>query len=138
MSGRLADSREVDYLQPRPIPCHTLRYQTAVALLRRRLAAEEARGLCLEWGAVEDGGDVALVHQRLEAAHLAIPVAILAIVVADLGGRRQRRQMHVFAAIDLLEKPGQVTSLGEAGELLTGLEPDINHPLDAMLTQQRK
>ncbi len=121
-----------------PSSGQTLGDETPMAALRCGLAAKQAIDAFLEQGPIEGIQDTTRVHQRLEAGDVPFPIMILAIGIANLGGRRQLWEMDVACAVEAIEEPGKVILFCEPGELPPGFEADIDELLDAMLSKKSK
>jgi hypothetical protein len=123
-------------LDVRPCPGQALGHETPVAALRCGLAAEQAIDAFREHGPIEGVGNTPRIQQRLESRDIPFPVMVLAIVIANLGRRRQLREMDVPRAVKAIQEPGKVVLFREPGELPTGFEADIDHLLNAVLSKE--
>jgi hypothetical protein len=119
-----------------PDPGEALGDEAAMAALGCGLAAEQATDTFLEQGSIEDVRDTSSIHQRLEARDIPFPVMVFAIVIANLGGRRQLRKMDVASAVEALEKPSKVVLLGEPRELPARFEADIDDLFDPIVGEE--
>src|SRR5918999_996668 len=106
--------------------------ETPMATLRCGLATEQATHALREQGLIEGIRDTTRVHQRLEAGGVPFPITVLAIGIANLGRRRQLREMDVACAVEAIQEPGKVILFREPGELPAGFKADIDDLLDAM------
>jgi hypothetical protein len=116
-----------------PDPGEALGDEPAMAALWCGLTAEQATDALREQGPIEDIRDTSGIHQCLEAPDIPFPIMVVAVVIANLGRRRQLRKMDVAGAVETLQKPGKVILLGKPRELPTGLEADIDDLFDPML-----
>ena len=100
-------------LDIRPSPGQALGDKAAVTALRGGLAAEETANALREQVPIEGIRDTSRVHQRLEARDIPLPVMVLAIVIKNLGRRRQVREMEVTCAVQAIQEPGEIVLLSE-------------------------
>ncbi len=96
-----------------PSPSQALGDEAPMAALWSGLANEQATHAFREQSPIKGIRDTTSVHQRLEARDIPLPVMVLTIGIANLGRRRQLREMDVTGAVEAIQKPGKIVLLGE-------------------------
>ena len=90
-----------------PFARQSLGDEAAVALFRGVLAAKQTGRFGGEGSAVEDARDVTLIHERLEAAEILLPIVIVAVFAENLLRRRKQRLVNITASMgQLVEEKG--------------------------------
>ena len=124
----------MDDVHPRPLLRQILRSHDAVARGGVSLGTQQCR--VVESGL---GGHLPVVELRAELVReLVERQTFLPVRVHELLARREFQNMLVIDVGDGFKEPREIVFLGEAGELIRVVPPDVHHPLHAVIAQQVK
>jgi len=113
-----------------PLPGKILRYQPAMTMLRRGLAAEQDRRH-LEQPPIDCLLHLPLGEQGHKARRVFFPGdRLLFVGVEDLLAGREFRLMTILGLTDLPEEVLQIVALGESRKLRGVTQPHVDYPSD--------
>lgn len=109
--------------------------ETTVTFFRARLGTEQS-GSRRPWICIKRLRDSPFLHQSQKTSLINSPVLAFAIGVEQPRSWREPRLMGIADAGNFLQEIGKVRMLGEAGELTTAVETDIDELLYVRFLEQ--
>jgi hypothetical protein len=119
---------QMNHVEVAPVPSEILKREATVAMLRRRIAAEEG-GWDVEQSPVNVAFYSPRCHQLEKPLFVLMPLQFfLAITGEQVRCRSQRGLVEIFYAADFPQKIPEIVSFREPGELGGVVAPDVDQP----------